>query len=291
MTLPSAMLLMALVSFPHPPVESEMPKPKGVYRLKHHWWVDGSLTVVGGGAWAASETVFKRSLAPATCRWCDRLPDGTDALNGLDAWGRGARWGLEQQKTADTLSNVSGLALVPVAMLGADALLAGRNGALSEVPVDYLIIAESLVAASVVTQAVKFTAGRERPFVHVLPPDQKGSTPHPEDNDVSFFSGHTESTFALTVAAGTVAELRGYEGRWLIWAVGLPLSALTGYLRMAADKHYLTDVLTGALVGTVVGFAIPAVFHGREGWMPTGTGGIEAHLTVGPGGLAVVGRF
>ncbi|MDB4987793.1 MAG: hypothetical protein JWN04_2971, partial [Myxococcaceae bacterium] len=43
----------------------------------------------------------------------------------------------------------------------------------------------------------------------------------------------------------------------LIWALGVPLAALTGYLRLAADKHYFTDVLTGALVGSAVGFLVP----------------------------------
>jgi membrane-associated phospholipid phosphatase len=291
MLVPAALLAVVLTSVPHLPVESEMPKQKGVYLLKHNGWLDGSLTVAGAGAWVLSETVFKHSLAPQVCQWCDRAPDGVDTLNSLDAWGRGARWSLEGQRTADTLSTVSGLVLMPVAALGLDALLATRMGAVSEVPVDSLIIVESMVAASVITQTVKFVAGRERPFVHVLPPEQKSLTEKPDDNNVSFFSGHTEVAFALTVAAGTVAELRGYEGRWIIWAVGLPLSVLTGYLRMGADKHYLTDVLTGALAGSVVGFAVPVVFHGREGWKPTEPGGFEARLTAGPGGLAVVGRF
>lgn len=294
MFFPTVTLLASLLasSVPHPPIEADMPKPRGVYRLRHTWWVDGSLTVAGGAAWLLSEGPLKHTLAPSECRWCDRAPEGTDTLNGLDAWARGARWSLEQQPLANNLSNVTGMVLMPLTMLGADALLAGQSGALSEVPVDYLVIAESVVVSSLFTQVVKFSAGRERPFVHVLPPDQKALTPNPDDNNVSFFSGHTELAFVLTVATGTVAELRGYEGRWLIWAVGLPISVLTAYFRMAADKHYLTDVLTGALVGSAVGFVVPAVFHGREGWMPTGKpGGFEAHLIVGPGGLGVVGRF
>jgi hypothetical protein len=36
----------------------------------------------------SSELLFKEYLAPATCRWCDRAPDGTDRLNRLDRWGR-----------------------------------------------------------------------------------------------------------------------------------------------------------------------------------------------------------
>ena len=38
-----------------------------------------------------------------------------------------------------------------------------------------------------------------------------------------------------------------------IWISALGLASATGYLRMAADKHYFSDVLTGAVVGSLVG--------------------------------------
>ena len=50
-----------------------------------------------------------------------------------------------------------------------------------------------------------------------------------------------------------------------MWAAGLTLATLTGYLREAADKHYLSDVLTGAAVGAAVGWAIPYL-HYRFRW-------------------------
>ena len=53
-------------------------------------------------------------------------------------------------------------------------------------------------------------------------------TEAPEDNNLSFYSGHTNFSFALVVSSGTVATLRGYKGAGLIWAVGLPLAALAG---------------------------------------------------------------
>jgi membrane-associated phospholipid phosphatase len=259
-----------------------------VYELRHDWWVDGSVTGVAGLAYLLSEGPFKDRLAPATCRWCDRLADGTDALNGFDAWGRGVRWSTEGIPTARRLSDVTGIVAAPLLMLGLDAWVAHRNGALAEVPVDYLIIIESAAVAAVFTQVVKFLVARQRPYAHALSPGELD--PLDTDSNVSFFSGHTQLAFTLAVATGTVAELRGYEGRWLIWAVGLPLAALTGYLRMGADKHYLSDVLTGAAVGSALGFLIPTVFHGRTTWKPAKEG-VEAHLSVGPGGLSVVGRF
>jgi membrane-associated phospholipid phosphatase len=144
-----------------------------------------------------------------------------------------------------------------------------------------VIIAESAVLAVLVDQSVKFIAGRERPFVHALLPDQKLFTANPYDNNLSFFSGHTAFSFAIAVAAGEVAELRGYESAWVAWAVGLPLAAGVGYLRIAADKHYLTDVLTGAAVGAAFGWGVPSLLHGR----------IDAQVSPTPGGIAISGRF
>jgi len=55
--------------------------------------------------------------------------------------------------------------------------------------------------------------------------------------------------------------------RWapLIWAVGLAAAAMVGYLRIAADQHYFTDVLVGAAAGSAIGFAVPYGFHRGEG--------------------------
>src|SRR4029077_11064630 len=47
--------------------------------------------------------------------------------------------------------------------------------------------------------------------------------------------------------------------RW-IWIGGVGLAGSTGYLRVAADRHFLTDVLVGAAVGTAVGTLMPRLF-------------------------------
>ena len=44
----------------------------------------------------------------------------------------------------------------------------------------------------------------------------------------------------------------------------MAISVFTGYLRLAADKHWLTDVLAGAAIGATVGILVPLLFHGRR---------------------------
>jgi membrane-associated phospholipid phosphatase len=144
-------------------------------------------------------------------------------------------------------------------------------------PVDLLVISEAVAVSTFMNQAAKLVFARERPFVHVLPPDERKKTLAPSDNNVSFYSGHSAMTFSLASAAGTVATLRGYRLMPLVWGTLVPLAIATGYLRIGGDKHYLTDVLTGAILGTAVGVALPLLFHPRErdDRVPIGSGAIQ----------------
>ena len=264
--------------------------------LRFNWTRDGIITGTAGVLWISSESVFKDNLAPAQCRWCDRAPDGTDRLNRLDRWGRGLAGSTEaSRKRADTWSNILGFAGVPLGILGTQYAVGRSSGASGEFfAQDATIMVQSAVLASVANQTVKFIAGRERPFVHVLPEEEKGLTAHPTDNNLSFYSGHTNLAFSLAVSAGTVASMRGYKHQAVIWGVGLPLAASVGLLRMGADKHYLSDVLTGAVMGAAFGVAVPLLLHGRvddEAPSPARASSVSLNPMVGTQMLGLSGAF
>ncbi|QSQ27851.1 phosphatase PAP2 family protein [Pyxidicoccus parkwayensis] len=264
---PIAAVVAVLLAFAPLSVASAQEDSPRLHELRFDWTRDAIITGTGGILWISSEAFFKDDLAPAHCRWCDRAPDGTDTLNRLDRWGRGLAGSTEQsRKRADTWSNILGFAVMPASVLGIQYAVGHGSGMPDRFfGQDATIILESAVLASVANQTVKFIVGRERPFVHQLPEDQKGLTAHPNDNNLSFYSGHTNLAFSLVVSAGTVAALRGYEHQEWIWAVGIPLATSVGLLRMGADKHYLTDVATGALLGSAFGVAVPLLMHGRTG--------------------------
>lgn len=75
--------------------------------------------------------------------------------------------------------------------------------------------------------------------------------PDKSDNN-SFFSGHTSTAFTGAGLLCLQAE------RWMC-ASGLGVAAMTGYLRIAADKHWLSDVVVGAGVGFVNGRLMPTI--------------------------------
>lgn len=139
-----------------------------------------------------------------------------------------------------------------------------------------LIEVEVLIAAASASQFVKAVAHRPRPEVY------RGAAGGRASYE-SFYSGHTSVSFAAVVGAASLYCWAFPEDRVMPWvfAAGLGLAAGVGVLRVAAGKHFPTDVLAGAAAGSLIGWGIPAL-HRRSP---------ELGLSVGAGGVWVQGRF
>jgi membrane-associated phospholipid phosphatase len=101
----------------------------------------------------------------------------------------------------------------------------------------YYIIG-SVLTAVVITNILKYTINRPRPFVtySFIEKVTSGGSP-------SFPSGHTSDAFVLAMALSLA-----FPRSWVIipsflWAF------LMGYTRMGLGVHYPADVLVGALIG------------------------------------------
>lgn len=234
----------------------------GARELRYDTRIDVAVTSVGGVWWLTSE-MMKADLVPEKCRWCYRAEDGKDLLNPYDGWVR-KRLVWKSTDTAATVSSILGFFVEPATMFGLTAVSEANERAIGRFPVDALLITEATVIAADINQIAKFAFARERPFVHYLPraPDAvRALTDSPSDDNLSFFSGHTTLAFAVATAAGTVTTLRGYRLAPLVWGAGMTMAVSVGYLRIAADKHYFSDVMTGAVVGSIIGVGVPLIFH------------------------------
>lgn len=252
--------LLVTPAWADPPAPGSSPYVDSTFRYDLR--IELPIVGVGLGAWIATE-IAKPQLAPQPCRICERAADGTDQLNGFDAGVRSLlRAG--QSDIPGRLSDVTAFGLTPALMIGLGAIANYYQGSPKQGLVDLLMVAESTVLAVDLNQLVKFAVGRERPFVHVLPEAEKTQGGNAADNNLSFYSGHTTMAFALATSAGTVASLRHYRLAPLIWALGMPLATLAGLLRISADRHYATDVLTGMAVGSAMGFLGPWL-HRKQG--------------------------
>jgi membrane-associated phospholipid phosphatase len=101
----------------------------------------------------------------------------------------------------------------------------------------------SLIAAGILTPALKSLVGRSRP----------SQSPRNYEflyRGASFPSGHTTQAFAL---AAVIAE--HYDSVW-IDGVAYGVAGLVGYARMEHNAHFASDVVAGALIGVAVGKAV-----------------------------------
>lgn len=105
--------------------------------------------------------------------------------------------------------------------------------------------ASSLVSAGMITTTLKVAAGRSRPN------EEEGAYRFkPFGGDHSFPSGHTTQAFSL---ASVIAE--HYDERWIdITSYGM--ATLVGLARIEQEAHFPSDVVAGAVIGTLVGKAI-----------------------------------
>jgi membrane-associated phospholipid phosphatase len=203
-------------------------------------------------AWGLLER-FQPSLEQSPCQWCEP--------NDLDRTIRDSlRW--DDTLRAGALSDITAYGVMPL-WVGSAELLAWTQdrASLRQVGEDLGIVLEAVSGTMVLSDIVKFTVGRQRPYIHYTPVAERPMT---SDLNTSFFSGHTAFSFSIVTAAATVASRRGYRYAAIEWIGGLALAGFVGYSRIAADRHYFTDVLVGATVGSAVGIAVPMV-HRRSG--------------------------
>ncbi len=119
-------------------------------RLRTNASVDVPVAAGAVGLWAALE-LFQGALAPASCRVCDRRPDGAEGLNGVDASARDAlRW--SDPHAANVASNWTGFVAAPVVSLGTLSLAAAAPGRFDDMPGNTLVLVESVALAASLDQ-------------------------------------------------------------------------------------------------------------------------------------------
>jgi membrane-associated phospholipid phosphatase len=199
---------------------------------------------------ALSSTLFVQS--PSECRWCQP--------GSLDASVRSAIY-LKDSKTPALVSHIASLGLAPVAALSAVIFPALRADKAAYAIEDTVVILDAMLLVSGVGDVTKKASARERPAFYYGREGETEATPSQRNG--AFFSLDTAWPFTACATAATLAAERGYWTAPYVAGAGAVLGVATGTLRMAADMHWLTDVLAGAAVGTGVGVAMPLLLHPR----------------------------
>jgi membrane-associated phospholipid phosphatase len=163
---------------------------------------------------------------------------------------------------------------------------------------------EALVIGELVGGVIKGTVGRQRPYVRPRDPNSYKLFRGFGHNDAyrSFPSGHTTSAFAAAAAVTTETSRFWPGSQWYIGPLLYGGAALAGVSRMYNNRHWASDVLVGAGIGTFAGLKVVRYQHSHPGnrvdrWLlagslsPTPDGGQALHWSIlpAPSGLTPIG--
>ncbi len=195
-------------------------------------------------AWLAAQ-LWRDRLPHATCSPCDatRLPGLDRAILG---------------PVRGTTSGVSDVAL-GLTVAGASALLASGSGSSDTRVGDLAVFAQALSATGALTAWAKVAFHRPRPVRYAA-----GATAPLDSGDgLSFPSGHASVAFAAAAAYASIQHRHGAGSGRTATALLVSAAATTAVLRVAARRHFPTDVIAGAALGSAVGWLVPAVYPMR----------------------------
>ena len=126
---------------------------------------------------------------------------------------------------------------------------------------------EAVLMADVITGLLKGTAGRARPFLvgDTLPRAFKFGRGFTKEGYTSFPSGHTTTAFAA--AAAVTSETSRWWPRSTVFIAPLMYggATLVGLSRMYHNKHWASDVVLGAGIGTFSGIKVVRYNHDHPG--------------------------
>lgn len=110
--------------------------------------------------------------------------------------------------------------------------------------------AEAWIIAVGATGLLKLITHRHRPEESLTEPFIFDGPSLSKDH-LSFVSGHTSSAFAVA----TIFSHYYKDRRWVTWT-SYTLASLVGFSRIYDSKHWVSDVIGGALLGTWIGYGL-----------------------------------
>jgi membrane-associated phospholipid phosphatase len=160
---------------------------------------------------------------------------------------------------------------------------------------------EAIVVGGVVANVLKGAFGRARPYVHP-PTDSTGFDPnswkfgrgYSQEQYRSFPSGHTVAAFAAASAVANEASRWWPAQKWLVGVAMYGGATLVGLSRMYNNKHWASDVMMGAAIGTFAGNKVVRYHHRThpgnrfDKWLlsasiaPSPSGGLALAWSVSP---------
>lgn len=238
-------------------------------RWSRGWTRVGALDYAGITAGIGATALVTFRLSP---REQERFGGGVafdDAVRGLLRI-RSPAW----RGRADSVSDVTWYATMLYPFVGDALIAAGIVHGNADVAWQLTVTnVAAYLLTGIVTRLGENLIGRRRPAVYACDGNTAGSCAK-AGRTQSFPSGHT--ALAFTAAGLTCAHhenlplLGGGAPDTAACGVTLGLAAITGVLRVMADRHWASDVAVGAGLGLVVGYGLPHLTRyavGDDRWL------------------------
>ena len=155
-------------------------------------------------------------------------------------------------RTADRASRLGDLRYLGPALIASYAI--GKATSLPGMSSASARIGFSVVSAGAACGVLKIATGRSRP--DSSPGESKEFSPFSGAD--AFPSGHTTVAFAF---ASSLCEET--NATWVPW-VAYPAAAMVGWARVVQDRHWLSDVVAGAALGTWAGREVDLRLQRRQ---------------------------
>jgi membrane-associated phospholipid phosphatase len=126
---------------------------------------------------------------------------------------------------------------------------------------------EAVLIGAEVGNLIKGIAGRARPYLDVTRPhDYRSFRGFGGGSDYrSFPSGHTIAAFAAASAVTSETKRWWPRSVWFVGPVMYGGAWAVGWSRMFDNKHWASDVITGAAIGTFAGLKVVHWHHSHPG--------------------------
>lgn len=184
-----------------------------------------AFSFAGAGILLGTSMILDANAGPPSCAPCDPA-----TLPWFDRWAVGV-----PNRTVSRTSDVLILGLAGTTMWDTWRTDGGDRRA--------VITLEGVAWTMALTEIAKIIIGRERPVMYT---DQAVDAATSVTNQRSMWSGHTSTAFALAAGYWVNNPDRGVGPK----LVAVLSAAGVGALRVAAAKHFPSDVVVGAVVGT-----------------------------------------